>query len=102
MTYRRVESPTQTSADAIEQVKTGEIWGGVPRGGMEPTVQAYVGPLVNRRGIQFESDIPPEPGGSSPLEARWYYSRTPGVSHRVNAKGEDMACITATVINMQP
>ena len=102
MAYCRVESPTQTTDDAIKQVNTGEIWGGVPRGGMCPTVQAYSGLLNGRRGIEFVTTISPEPSGSSPFEARWYLGITPGVVHKQNQKGEDMACITAVVTNLQP
>ena len=102
MAFCRVESPTQTPDDAIKQVKTGEIWGGVPRGGMCPTVQAYAELLNGRRGIEFITTINPEPRGSSPFEARWYLGITLGVAHRLNEKGEDMACITAVVTNLQP
>jgi hypothetical protein len=102
MTFCRVESPTQTTDDAINQVKSGEIWGGIPRGGKWPTVQAYAGSLNYRRGIEFVTTICPEQNGSSPLEARWYLGITPGVVRRSNLKGEDMACITAVVTNLQP
>jgi hypothetical protein len=69
---------------------------------MCPTVQAYVGALKCQRGIEFTTQISPETNGSSPFEARWYLDKTAGVVHRVNPKGEDMACISAVVTNMQP
>jgi hypothetical protein len=102
MSFSRIESPTQTAEDAVNQVVSGEIWGGVPRNGMCPTVQAYAGALNCRRGIEFTTKISPEPNGSSPFEVRWYLDKTAGVVHRVNPKGEDMACIPAVVTNMQP
>ncbi len=99
--FNRVESDTQTKEDAVHQVASGEIWGRTPRGGMEPTVQAYAGALkTGLRGIEFTTDIAPHPF-SSPFEARWYLTKTPGVQHRYR-NGEDFACITADVINLQP
>ena len=67
---------------------------------MEPTVQAYAGPLVNLRGIEFTTDTELHPNGS-PFEARWYLHRTPGVQLRCH-EGEDFACILAVVKNCQP
>jgi hypothetical protein len=64
-------------------------------------VQAYAGRLVaTRRGIEFTTEIWPHPTGS-PLEARWYLTRTPGVQRRLKA-GETYACIAAVVKNHQP
>jgi hypothetical protein len=97
--FFRLESCTQTSAIAVLQVISGEIWGKKPRYGIEPTVQAYAGKLIGRRGIEFTTEIPPHPTGS-PFEARWYLTRTPGVELRQN-KGEDYACIKAVVDNHQ-
>lgn len=99
--FHRKEATFQTKADAIEQVNSGEIWGRTPRYGKCPTVQAYPGNIGERRGIEFTTDINPEPGGS-PLEARWYLDDTPGVLERYNADGEQCACITADVVNYQP
>lgn len=98
--FRRVETQLQTAADAVVQVQTGEVWGSVPFGGMEPTVQAYIGPLGTRRGIEFTTDTNPHPGGT-PLEARWFLTQTPGVLARTKL-GKDYACILADVINKQP
>jgi hypothetical protein len=67
---------------------------------MEPTVQAYIGPLKSRRGIEFITEIAPHPN-ASPFEARWYLTQTPGVLLRQKG-GEDFACILANVKNMQP
>jgi hypothetical protein len=63
--FCRCESPTQTKADAQLQQASGEIWGRTPRGGMEPTVQAYPWPLAaDTRGIEFTTDTIPHPNGS--------------------------------------
>jgi hypothetical protein len=99
--FFRLESRTQTSAIAVLQVLSGEIWGKTPRFGIEPTVQAYAGRLMaDRRGIEFTTEIAPHPTGS-PFEARWYLTRTPGVQLR-QKEGQDYACIIAVVDNHQP
>lgn len=98
--YRR-ESNTQTSAVAVLQVQSGEVWGKTPRWGFEPTVQAYAGRLLAvDRGIEFTTETMPHPDGS-PLEARWYLTQTPGVVLRKSG-GEEFACIYANVENHQP
>ena len=98
--YRREESRHQTKDDALLQVASGEIWGRVPMGGMEPTVQAYPGPLgLGVRGINFTTDIDPYPSGS-PIEVRWYLTQTPGVETR-QKNGQDCACIAADIANEQ-
>jgi RHS repeat-associated protein len=62
--YHRVESTTQTTDIARLQEETGEIWGRAPRGSDIPKVQAYRGPLPEgRRGIEFITDVAPDPGG---------------------------------------
>jgi hypothetical protein len=98
--FCRRETPTQTPQDALDQVASGEIWGRTPRNGIEPTVQAYAGKLKNRRGVDFTTMIDPHKD-ASPLEVRWYLTRTPGVEHRCK-DGEDFACIAAIVTNLQP
>lgn len=99
--FHRVESPTQTSAVAAEQVLNGEIWGRTPRGGMVPTVQAYTLGLPNgQRGVEFVTLVDPHPNGS-PLEVRWYLGRTNGVRRR-ERDGEEFAAIAAVVENRQP
>ena len=100
--FNRRETPdTQTKETARKQEQSGEIWGRTPRGGLEPTVQAYAGSLGrNQRGIEFTTGTMPHPNGS-PFEARWYLTLTPGVQLR-RQNGEDFACILANVNNMQP
>jgi hypothetical protein len=80
------------------------FWGDLGRHsarGLEPTVQAYPWALAKeQRGIEFTTSIKPYPM-SSPFEARWYLTLTPGVMLR-QKNGKDYACITATVDNRQP
>jgi hypothetical protein len=98
--FCRWESISQTAAIALIQVASREIWGDTPRGGLEPTVQAYPWALAsNRRGIEFTTPISPHPM-SSPLEARWYLTLTPGVVRR-RKDGKDYASIRATIDNRQ-
>lgn len=99
--FNRTESDTQTIQDAIDQEKSQEVWGATPRGGFEPTVQAYCGPLAHGdRGIEFTTLVMPHNNGS-PFEVRWYLTKTPGVVPR-HKNGVDYACISAAVKNMQP
>jgi hypothetical protein len=100
--FNRWETPDiQTPALALKQVASGEIWARTPKnGGLGPTVQAYAGVLVNRRGIEFTTDIEPHPNGS-PFEVRWYLRLTAGVQWRREG-GEEFACIAAAVKNLQP
>jgi hypothetical protein len=100
--FKRLESRTQTATDAVEQVRSGEVWGGVARGGLEPAVKAYTGHLNGRRGIEFTTPVAPHQSASSPLEVRWYLTKTPGVMAKYNEFGEEMACIKAQVSNYQP
>lgn len=99
--FHRLESTTQTSAIAIVQVATGEVWGKTPRNGMEPTVEAYAGVIDGRRGIEFSTDIEPHPCGS-PFRAYWYLTRTAGVDERFDGAGEQHASIPAEIDNRQP
>ncbi len=94
-TYHRRESPSQTLETALLQRQSGEIWGGTPRGGNWPTVQAYRDPLPDGvNGIEFVTAVQPNPGG--PLypgaEARW--SNPPNSAVQVRG---DYAVITARV-----
>lgn len=81
--YHRRESSTQTPQIARLQEMTGEIWGTYDRdqmGGRSPfpSVDAYVGPLVDsQRGIEFVTDVPPN-RDTPPRLARWTGPR-PGV-----------------------
>lgn len=101
--YHRLESPTQTSADALQQVKSGEIWGRAHKqNGAFPCVKAYPNQLpAAERGIEFTTPIPHDPNFSAPHEKRWYYPHTPQVRCRTY-NGEDFAVISANVINRQP
>lgn len=104
--FSRRETPTQTPADAVEQCRSGEIWGSIPKWSQWPTVQAYGGRLKNGgRGIEFTTDINSHPSGSldrnSPFELRWYLGLTPGVLKR-EKNNQEFACIVADVDNHQP
>lgn len=69
--FYRLESPTQTPADAALQAASDEMWGREARGGIRPQVKAFVGPLpAGRRGVEFYTDTAPDPNGH-PIEARW-------------------------------
>lgn len=99
--FNRRETPTQTTATALLQVASGEVWGRTPRNGLGPAVQAYTGKLKNRRGIDFTTTVDPHGSEASPFEVRWYLDLTMGVEYR-SKNGEDFACIKAIVTNMQP
>lgn len=90
MVYHRLESPTQTEAVAQLQQASGQVWGRAANTSTFPTVKAYRGPLPsNKRGIEFETDIPPTKGAGNPYEADWYPCLpginpcSPGVTHLV-------------------
>jgi hypothetical protein len=100
--FHRVENPTtQTKEVAEEQEKSQEIWGRPARGSALPSVKAYPGSLPAGRGVEFTTDVDPQPG-SAPNEARWYLNWTDGVQLR-QKDGNDFACISVTSFtNMQP
>jgi hypothetical protein len=100
--YHRVESPTQTPDDAVQQVVSGEIWGrAAKQGGLFLCVKAYPGALpAGKRGIRFTTAVPHDRRFSSPTECGWYHPETPGVILRTTAD-EDFAAIPAHVINSQ-
>ena len=78
-TYHRLASPTQTAVVAQQQRASQEIWGKVPRGGCDPVVEAYSGPLrPGQDGIEFTVALPPDPG-SAPGRPEW---RPPNVPRR--------------------
>lgn len=61
--YHRRESSTQTEEAARKQEQTGEVWGRARRGGNEPSVKAYRGPLPDgSRGVEFVTSVPPDIG----------------------------------------
>jgi len=93
--YHRKENPaTQTRSDALKQQASGEIWGKPARGSNIPCVKAYFGGLPpHQPGVEFTTPVAHDPRYSTPLEARWYYPYTPGVS--LNLLG--YAVIPATV-----
>jgi hypothetical protein len=96
MPYHRIESPTQTSADAKLQESSHEIWGRAASSSSLPSVKAYRNSLPNNvRGIEFDTAVTPTRGSGTPFEARWY-ANTSGV-RSVNHYGVDFAVITATV-----
>lgn len=77
--YNRLESTTQSPEVARLQEERGELWGGVPRWGVHPAVQAYDGPLpAGRRGIEFTTDVEPDVGHAPGLPT-WRGPR-PGVT----------------------
>lgn len=69
--YHRLESPTQTAADARAQAASGEVWGLAARFSNVPKVKAYEGPLpADARGVEFSTDVAPDPG-CPPGQAFW-------------------------------
>ena len=77
-TYHRLESPTQTPADARAQQAIGEIWGRPSRFSYTAKVKAYAGRLPAReKGVEFETDAEPD-AGCPPGQAFWS-AGNPGV-----------------------
>src|SRR6266478_1943954 len=72
--YHRLESPTQTAADARQQVQSMEVWGRPAQWSAIPSVKAYRNALPGAptRGVEFSSAIAPSKGKGTPYEARWY------------------------------
>lgn len=100
--FHRLETPTQTTADALKQVASGEIWGKPARWSDIPSVKAYRGTVPpGDRGIEFTTGVRAEKGSGSRLEAKWYYPQTEGTMLRQNQDGDDCAAIPATVKNLQ-
>ena len=101
--FHRLESPSQTSADAVQQVLSGEIWGKEARGSNIPSVKAYRNHIpAGSRGIEFTTPVAPQRGSGTPYEARWYYPHTPSVALKQDANNFDYAVIPAAVTNYQP
>ena len=93
---------TQPDELAIEQVRSGEVWGRTPvqKGGW-PVVESYTGLLGNGDwGINFTTEIEPHPG-SAPHHAKWHFGKTPGVELR-EKNGEDYGCIAAALTRVPP
>jgi hypothetical protein len=100
--FHRLESPTQTRADALQQVASGEVWGAPARGSDIPSVKAYRNSLpAGQRGIEFTTSVHPQKGSGTRYEARWYHPHTPGTMKRTR-NGKDYAAIPAAVTNHQP
>lgn len=104
--FHRLESPTQTVADAKLQQSSNEIWGkpgtNTAQSGL-PCVKAYRNILpAAQRGVEFDTAVSPTPGGGSPLDARWYLGTT-GVLQRVDSAGTVFAAIPLSrFVNGQP
>lgn len=97
--YHRRGSPTQTDADADRVAATGELWGGVPRYGAVPVVQAFSGALPDGAwGIEFETAVPPDPT-SFPGRPEWRGPR-PGVALFTDARGVQWAKIGVRVVRI--
>jgi hypothetical protein len=76
--YHRLESPTQTPADAAMQTASGEIWGRAALLSHIPKVKAHRGPLPEgERGVEFWTEVPPD-SGSTRQRVDWSGPR-PGV-----------------------
>jgi len=80
--HRKVGGRNQTLDTALRQIHTREIWGGLSANNQAAfAVKALRGPLPsNTDGVEFETDVAPTPGCSTPAEIFWYNDGTPGVS----------------------
>lgn len=100
--YHRLESPTQTTADARLQVQTQMICGRGARqagGGFSPvsSVKAFLGPLpAGARGIEFMTVV--SPTYIQPFQGGLCLWRTgdPGVTSQ-----GDLACIPVTITHVR-
>jgi hypothetical protein len=81
--FCRLETKNQTSADAVKQQSSMEVWGKSGIWGTLPAVRAYRRSLKDgERGVEFATPIKPNPGGT-PYEAKWYET-TPGAVRMPN------------------
>lgn len=98
--YHRLANPrTQSRETSEKQVLTGQIWGRTPRGGREPQVQAYSGPLPEgRSGVEFAAPIPPHYEKMSG-EVRW--SAVPGSPHVWLDPSGEFAILEVTIIRVR-
>jgi hypothetical protein len=102
--HRDWNNTTRTTAIALLQQSSGELWGAVPQnGGAFRCVQAYRHPVKPAdRGMEFNTSIPPTAGTGTPWEARWVYCDpgapkcTPAVT--VNQQGSAVIPISVTRI----
>jgi hypothetical protein len=100
--FNRRETRTQTVADAVQQGLSMEVWGLPAQHGIIASVKAYRElrcPLANhgRRGIKFNTGVPPTPGCGSPFEARWN-DGSPGVLQK---HGGYVAIRLSDFVNLQ-
>jgi Pentapeptide repeats (8 copies) len=94
--FHRIESPTQTQAEAIRQKEAGLVTGTASRGSSGPSVKAYRGPLnENVRGVEFYTSVQPTVNAGSPFEARWYCGSN-GVE-LLNINGQSFAAIPVVI-----
>ena len=79
--FHRLESPTQTPATAALQEANGEVWGATARGGLNPAVKAYQGPLPpGARGVEFTTPVrPSDVGLGRPGDIAIWRRGSPGV-----------------------
>lgn len=97
--YHRRGSSTQTDADGERIKSSGELWGGVPRYGSIPAVQAFGGDLPEGTwGVEFETSVPPD-ATSLPSRPEWRGPR-PGVEVFLDAEGVQWAKIPVRVVRV--
>jgi hypothetical protein len=82
--YHRVPTgrSNQNLLTAFKQTDSKQVWGGLSTyGNLYPTVRAFFGPLPDGwDGVEFETDVAPSKGCSTPREAFWKLGvGTPGV-----------------------
>jgi hypothetical protein len=104
--FHRVETPTQTIADAQLQQSSNEIWGKAAANTAQsnsPCVKAYRATLPSgQRGVEFETTVAHTPNSGTPFEARWYLGTT-GVLQRADVAGTIFAAIPLSrFVNGQP
>jgi hypothetical protein len=63
--FHRRESRTQPIEVGRMMSQNGQLWGTIPRWGIHPEVQAHVGPLGSRQGVEFYSFWPPSTAPSA-------------------------------------
>ena len=79
------------------------LWGGIPRGGKCPTVQAYFGPLQpGQSGIEFvTATLPHQTGLPDGFGANWYLEDT-AFTGSVTSALREFAAITIVVVRHNP
>lgn len=69
--YYRVDSTSQTAADAKKMVESRELWGREPFGSDVPQAQAYTEPKEGRPFLEFWTFVEPR-ADVAPPEIRWH------------------------------